>query len=370
MKKALISLAVVLCLPMLVQAQPVPGVCGCMDVVFVVDDTGSMGPAIDNVKAGLASIIGTAQIASDSDLKMGLVSFKDIVKVDQPFTTDTMAVTTAVNALLAGGGAGEPEASDEAVKYVATGATSCSLVGVPPLGAFRPECVKIAVLVTDATPGGCDDLYADGVDDVNALAAATAASTGDILISAVLVDNGSVLSPAHPLGVEDEVMSTYAATTGGVYTKVPVDGTGTADAINAIIATCGASANECPLSQGYWKNHPEAWPVEELMIGGTLYSKTDLLAVLNTPPSKGNAVLILAHQLIATELNIANGSDSSVISSARADAQSLLTGLNLLTASVRTNTATGKQMTSVAGMLDDYNNRYLTPDCEESEEEM
>jgi len=33
--------------------------CGCMDVVLVVDDTGSMGPAIANVKAGLASIIAS-----------------------------------------------------------------------------------------------------------------------------------------------------------------------------------------------------------------------------------------------------------------------------------------------------------------------
>ena len=38
--------------------------CGCMDIALVVDDTGSMGGAIDNVKAGLPQIIATAQAAA------------------------------------------------------------------------------------------------------------------------------------------------------------------------------------------------------------------------------------------------------------------------------------------------------------------
>jgi hypothetical protein len=41
-------------------ATPSFGGCGCMDLALIIDDTGSMGPAIDNVKAELPDIIATA----------------------------------------------------------------------------------------------------------------------------------------------------------------------------------------------------------------------------------------------------------------------------------------------------------------------
>lgn len=61
---------------------------------------------------------------------------------------------------------------------------------------------------------------------------------------------------------------------------------------------------KCPLTQGYWKNHPDAWPVDSLTIGGTTYGKAVLIDILKTPP-KGNGAIILAHQLIAAKLNVA-----------------------------------------------------------------
>src|SRR5262249_9423354 len=68
----------------------------------------------------------------------------------------------------------------------------------------------------------------------------------------------------------------------------------------------------CPLTQGYWKNHPNAWPVTTLMLGGQTYSQAELLTILNTPVG-GDASLSLADQLIATKLNIAAGSDPTPI---------------------------------------------------------
>src|SRR5262245_10589194 len=78
--------------------------CGCMDVALVIDDTGSMGGTIDNVRNGLTNIISTATTASGGDVRMGLVTFKDTVEVDQPLTNDLAALTAAVNLLTAGGG--------------------------------------------------------------------------------------------------------------------------------------------------------------------------------------------------------------------------------------------------------------------------
>src|SRR5882724_3318995 len=51
----------------------------------------------------------------------------------------------------------------------------------------------------------------------------------------------------------------------------------------------------CPLTQGYWKNHPNAWPVNSLMLGSQIYTKMELLNILNTP-SGGDASIILAKQ--------------------------------------------------------------------------
>ena len=49
------------------------GACGPMDVVFVVDTTGSMGGAISNIIADSTTIIDTILIASDDDAQLGLV---------------------------------------------------------------------------------------------------------------------------------------------------------------------------------------------------------------------------------------------------------------------------------------------------------
>lgn len=62
----------------------------------------------------------------------------------------------------------------------------------------------------------------------------------------------------------------------------------------------------CRYTQGYWKNHPEAWPVDHLILGRAYYSTDELLSILDTPP-RGDGSLILARQLVAALLNVANG---------------------------------------------------------------
>ena len=120
---------------------------------------------------------------------------------------------------------------------------------------------------------------------------------------------------------------------------------------------------ECPLSQGYWKNHSDAWPVTSLTLGNETYTQAELLALLRTPV-RGDASLILAHQLIAAKLNIANGSDPAPVSATIADADSLLSGFaGKLPYHVRPSSPTGQAMVGDAATLDSYNNGELTEDC-------
>jgi len=119
----------------------------------------------------------------------------------------------------------------------------------------------------------------------------------------------------------------------------------------------------CPHTQGFWKNHPEDWPVGSLALGDETYTKDELLAIFRTPV-RGDASLNLAHQLIAAKLNVAAGADSSVIAGTIAHADSLLAPFSgKLPYGVRSSSVAGRAMTTDARALDAYNNGRLTSSC-------
>ena len=132
-----------------------------------------------------------------------------------------------------------------------------------------------------------------------------------------------------------------------------------------------AYANECPLTQGFWKNHPAAWGVDSagLIIGGQSDTQAELLTILQTPPSGGNAALNLAHQLIAAQLNFDTGSVFTPDPSGpiRIDANSLLSGAcgttGLPGCFVKASSPLGQQMVNDAATLDAFNSGTLTPIC-------
>lgn len=139
-------------------------------------------------------------------------------------------------------------------------------------------------------------------------------------------------------------------------------------------SSCSASVqvtvtvgNKCPLGLGYWKNHPQAWPVTSLTLGTVTYTQAQLLAILQANPgagAKADASLVLADQLIAAKLNTANGSNPCPIQSTIATADALIDGRTIpIVPRVTPATAEGSQMISLAGMLDQYNSGGLTPGC-------
>jgi len=86
------------------------------------------------------------------------------------------------------------------------------------------------------------------------------------------------------------------------------------------------ATTDCVFTQGYWKNHPEVWPISSVKLGNVIYSKAQLLLIFNTPAA-GNGLISLAHQLIAAKLNIANGADGSSVAASIAAADALIGGL-------------------------------------------
>jgi hypothetical protein len=171
-------------------------------------------------------------------------------------------------------------------------------------------------------------------------------------------------SPWGPAGATVFLGSPISAPNQGCGTTHPVSDDGGCYDAGALRITAKVPTT-CPLTQGFWKTHPDVWPVTTLTIGSITYTEAQLLTILGTPV-KGDASLILADQLIAALLNIANGSDPTPVSATIANAQSLLIGCNLNSGpgcKVAASSALGQQMVADASVLGSYNNGQLTPNC-------
>ena len=64
---------------------------------------------------------------------------------------------------------------------------------------------------------------------------------------------------------------------------------------------------------GYWKNHPEAWPVEQITVGNTTYTKAQAIALLEKPGK--DKTLTMFSSLVPAMLNLLVGNDGSCVSS-------------------------------------------------------
>ena len=62
---------------------------------------------------------------------------------------------------------------------------------------------------------------------------------------------------------------------------------------------------------GYWKNHPEAWPVDVITIGGRMYTKEEAIAYINGGDKDKTYTLFRA--LVSAKLNVLIGNDSSCV---------------------------------------------------------
>jgi hypothetical protein len=122
---------------------------------------------------------------------------------------------------------------------------------------------------------------------------------------------------------------------------------------------------QCAVSMPHWNENNQQWQggdantqcpcdaVNTINIGNVQYNMCQLLCALDNP-GEGNALLILAHQLIAAKLNNLNGASPSLCDLGAADA--LIGSRNILTDVVDSQTELGQQMIAMETCLDLYNN--------------
>lgn len=224
--------------------------CGPIDLTIALDNTGSMGSAIANIKAELPTIIATALAASDNDLRVGYMTFKDNIVVHNQLTKNLTAVNASILATGYGGGAGWPEASDEAkntaVNNLAGGTRNDSAGNSGTqtgnyTEAYRDDALKLVILITDAPPGGFNDNNETADETALAVTHADSAFAKGIKVSDVFVPTGDLYHPAGgDYAGQAALLKSDANRTGGVYIKTAANGSGTGEAIRAIIEACGS----------------------------------------------------------------------------------------------------------------------------------
>lgn len=114
----------------------------------------------------------------------------------------------------------------------------------------------------------------------------------------------------------------------------------------------------CTYTQGFWKNHPDAWPVNNLTLGTVNYTQAELLQIFRQPV-RGNGLVALAHQLIAAKLNVANGADPTDAQDAIDDADALIGGL--VVPPIGDGYLRPRDASDLVETLDDYNNGRIGP---------
>jgi hypothetical protein len=128
-----------------------------LDVAFVIDDSGSMGPFIQSLANGLSEI-GNLFLQVSQDYRMSLYTFKDCDRlmnpnnpwIVKPFACNNFSdIIVALNNIQPFGGQGD-EPSDYAIYKAMVG------TGVPETS-WRQNATKIIFMVTDEPPGGCPE---------------------------------------------------------------------------------------------------------------------------------------------------------------------------------------------------------------------
>ncbi|MCY2964518.1 MAG: VWA domain-containing protein [Planctomycetota bacterium] len=118
-----------------------------IDVMFVLDITGSMQTVINGIRDGIVKFAEELD-AKQFDARIGLLAFRDEIEgeeseqlrfPDEPFTNDSAEFRRQVGALMANGGGDEPESSLDAI------AAAARL-------RYREDATKVLLLITDAPP--------------------------------------------------------------------------------------------------------------------------------------------------------------------------------------------------------------------------
>lgn len=107
---------------------------------------------------------------------------------------------------------------------------------------------------------------------------------------------------------------------------------------------------------GYWKNHPEAWPFDEIVVAGVTYTVDEAIAAMNT--KGGDKTIVVFNHYVAAFLNVAIGAEDACILDTVAATEAWLVD-NPLGSGVKGNASAWDDGEPLKDRLDAYNNGHL-----------
>ncbi|MBN1138604.1 MAG: hypothetical protein JXM73_18605 [Anaerolineae bacterium] len=108
---------------------------------------------------------------------------------------------------------------------------------------------------------------------------------------------------------------------------------------------------------GYWKNHPEAWPVGVITIGGVDYSVDAAIATMNAKSGQ-DKTYDLFRALVSAKLNVGLGNESSCIVDWISQADAWM-GQHPVGSGVKASSSAWQEIAGAYTTLDEYNNGLL-----------
>lgn len=234
--------------------------CGPMDVVFVIDNSGSMTFVIAEVQNQVGKIADAVAAASDGDYQFGLVAMpaNDVAVFLDMAPKNRNDLDTAVKRMTTVSSCGAGIAYDEAFDTILnqlgprTGSAGSQTGSFK--ASFRTDAAKLIILITDTGPQGfdCDP----GTHFAKAHDMAALAATKNVRITGIFVPDGGGTDPALDIPIMQDVVST----SGGLFKETQPDASDAADVIIDIINACGGAGsantnlildpNEIPLANG------------------------------------------------------------------------------------------------------------------------
>jgi predicted ribosomally synthesized peptide with SipW-like signal peptide len=118
------------------------------DIVFVFDDTGSMGDEIAGAKAAISNFVNSI-VSAGIDARFALITFDDLVQLRQNFTSTETEIESAIDDLSASGGGDFREDDFDAIG-VATRDKSADSPSGAMLDPYRADAQKVIIDITDA----------------------------------------------------------------------------------------------------------------------------------------------------------------------------------------------------------------------------
>ncbi len=124
-----------------------------------------------------------------------------------------------------------------------------------------------------------------------------------------------------------------------------------------VVASPGISSAQT-LTPGFFKNHPSAWPVPTITIGGVTYPQDHAIYYMGMP-SRGDKTYDIYASLCAAKLNVLLGNDASCIASVIAAADAWLGSYYLGSGIAGSDPDWQEEGETLHQLLDAYNNGEL-----------